>query len=71
MKAIVDPDVYSPYGDLRKYSQQDGFDLIEFEIDTANLMYINDLLVNTQTVQIVRSDTFPTAKSAVQVIISC
>ena len=63
--AIVDPNVYSPYGDLKKYLEQDGFDLIE--IDTANLLDINDLLVNTEIVQPMPSDTLPTAKSAVQV----
>ena len=63
--AIVDPAVYSPYGDLKYYLELGGFDLIE--IDTANLMDINNLLVNTQTVQLMPSDTMPTAKSAVQV----
>lgn len=66
VNAVVDPKEYSPYGDLKEYLTNGGFDLIE--MDTASLLSVIDegLIVEVGAITPIPADTLPTARSSVQ-----
>ena len=65
VNVIVNKTLYSPYGNIRKYLEEDGFDLIE--VDAISLLDIKDLIMDIQHVMPMPSDTLLTAKSAVKI----
>ena len=65
VNVIVNKTLYSPYGSIRKYLEEDCFDLIE--VDAISLLDIKDIIVDIQHVMPMPSDTLQTAKSAVKV----
>ena len=71
VNVIVNKTLYSSYGSIRKYLEEDCFDLIELiELDTISLLDIKDLIMDIQHVQHVmsmHSNTLQTPKSAVKV----
>ena len=64
VNVIVNKTLYSPYGNIRKYLEEDGFDLIE--VDAISLLDIKDLIIDIQNVMPMSTDTLLTAKSAVK-----
>ena len=62
--AVVDEDLYDPYGDLNQYLSPDGFDLIE--MDTADLLTVFEAGL-VQSVASLPDDVMPASASAVMI----